>query len=47
MIFVFGPQYPGHTTGPLILPPFKPDTAKLKVPGIRMYTAPLNKPGAA
>ncbi len=47
VIFVFGPDYPGHTTGELIVPPWKADTAKIKVPGIRMYTAPVNKPGGA
>jgi hypothetical protein len=47
VIFVFGPGYPGHTTGSLIVPPFKCDTAKYRVPGIRMFTAPINKPDGA
>jgi hypothetical protein len=44
VIFIFGPDHAGHTTGPLIAPPWKPDTAKYQVSGIRMVAATLTKP---
>ncbi len=47
VIFIFGPGHPGYTTGPLIVPPFKSDTAKYKVSGIRMFTTAINKPDGA
>jgi hypothetical protein len=44
VIFIFGPDYPGHTTGALIVPPWKPDTAKYQVSGIRTFAPMLTKP---
>jgi site-specific DNA-methyltransferase (adenine-specific) len=47
VIFVFGPDYPGGSVGPLITPPWKPDTAKYQASGVRLYTAGNNKPEGA
>jgi site-specific DNA-methyltransferase (adenine-specific) len=45
VIFVFGPRYAGHTTGPLIVPPWTPDTARRKVSGVRLAAAPAKPEG--
>lgn len=47
VIFIFGPDYPGRSVGPLVIPPWKSDTAKYKVSGIRLYTAANNRPEGA
>lgn len=47
VIFVFGPEYLGKSVGPLIAPPWKSDTAKYKMSGLRLCTVPNNKPEGA
>jgi hypothetical protein len=46
-IFVFGPDHAGHTTGALIVPPWKSDKAKYKTSGVRLCAAAPAKPEGA